>query len=304
MNTTAPLDPCRPSPRGMTLLEVLISCGVLVVGLASIASLLPAAGSRLGQATTEDRAGTLAANARTDAFARGLVAFDLFTDPAKSIGFGKGMTTLPTISGAQFAAPAATPLAQRIDPQRGFLLEDAVMYAAPTTAETPSNEFENGRRSFKEGLCWGATLVPQVFPAKAGAAAVLGLAVFRKEPTPRAIALTQHSGDLYRMTTAPPTLPATGTTPPTAADEATLKQFLKSCSYVLVPSTNPAQGPRWFRIASSWRPAVNQTTGQRQNDGCYVVFAETGFAGFAGSAPTVIAFENLIRVDQSNVILQ
>lgn len=123
----------------------------------------------------------------------------------------------------------------------------------------------------------GATLVPQAFPAKAGAAAVLSVAVFRKEPTPQAIALTQHSGDLYRMT---------------AADEATMKKFLKSCSFVLVSPTNTAQVPRWFRIASSWQK------------GCYVVFADSGFASVAGTAPTVIAFDNLVRVDQYNVILQ
>jgi len=273
----------------MTLLEVLISCGVLVVGLASIASLLPAAGSRLAQATTEDRGGTLAANARTDALACGLVAFDLFSDRSKSIGFGKGMTTLPTISAARFAAPVAATLNQRIDPLRGFVLEDEVVFSPPTTAETPRNEFENKhRRSFKEGICWGATLVPQT-PAEAGSPAVLGVAVFRREGQAESIPLTTISGGLYRMTT---------------LDEAKLKRFLKSCSFVLVPGTDPAKGPRWFRITASWRPAADPVTNQRQNDGCYVAFADSKFATFAGANPTVIGFDNLIRVDQYNVILQ
>jgi hypothetical protein len=302
----------------MTLLEVLISCGVLVVGLASIASLLPAAGSRLGQAATEDRGGTLAANARTDAQARGLVAFDLFADPPKSIAFGKGMTsvppdeqTLPQISAAQpaapqFAAPAPAVLNQRIDPLRGFVLEDEVVFTPPTTAETPVNGFVGGQRDFKQGVCWGATLVPQPLqpPAEAGSPAVLGIAVFRKDPTPRAIALTQQSGGLYRITTPPPTPPATQPTPPTAENEADMKRFLKSCSSVLVPGTDSAKGPRWFRITASWRPALDPVTNQRQNDGCYVAFADSEFATFAGANPTVIGFDNLIRVDQYNVILQ
>lgn len=292
----------------MTLLEVLISCGVLVVGLASIASLLPAAGSRLGQAATEDRGGTLAANARADAFARGLVAFDLFADPATSIAFGKGMITGTTLNAglaaAQLAAPVAATLNQRIDPLRGFLLEDEVLFTPPTTTETPLNDFLDGRRVFKEGICWGATLVPQTFPAKAGSPAVLGIAVFRKDPTPRAMALTQQSGGLYRITTPPPTPPATQPTPPTAENEADMKRFLKSCSSVLVPGTDPAKGPRWFRITASWRPALDQVTNQRQNDGCYVAFADSEFATFAGANPTVIGFDNLIRVDQYNVILQ
>jgi hypothetical protein len=278
----------------MTLLEVLISCGVLVVGLASIASLLPAAGSRLGQAATEDRGGTLAANARTDAVARGLVAFDLFADASKSLCFGKGMMTDTTLNAglaaARFAAPVAATLNQRIDPQRGFVLEDEVVFTPPTTTETPLNDFLDGRRVFKEGICWGATLVPQAFPAKAGSPAVLGVAVFRREGQAEAIPLTTMSGGLYRMTT---------------LDEATLKRFLKSCSSVLVPGTDPAKGPRWFRITASWRPALDPVTNQRQNDGCYVAFADPEeLASFAGANPTVIGFDNLIRVDQYNVVLQ
>jgi len=285
----------RAAARGMTLLEVLISCGVLVVGLASIASLLPAAGSRLAQATTEDRGGTLAANARTDAVARGLVAFDLFSDASKSLCFGKGMTTvpsgaqtLPTISAARFAAPVDA-MNQRIDPLRGFVLEDDVLFSPPTTTETPLNDFLDGRRVFKEGICWGATIVPQAFPAKAGSPAVLGVAVFRREGQAESIPLTTMSGGLYRMNT---------------LDEVKLKRFLKSCSFVLVPGTDPAKGPRWFRITASWRPGLDSVTNQRSNDGCYVAFADSKFATFAGANPTVIGFDNLIRVDQYNVILQ
>jgi hypothetical protein len=264
----------------MTLLEVLISCGVLVIGLASIASLLPAAASRLGQAALEDRAGALAANAHTDAFARGLVAADLFADPAKSIGFGKGMTTLPTVAGTQFAAPTAA-LAQRIDLQRGFLQEDEVLFAAPATAETPLNDFPDGRRAFKEGLCWGATLVPQTFPAQAGTPAMLGVAVFRREPTLKPIALQKASqgGGLYTMST---------------FNESDLKTYLKSCSYVLVPSKNANEGPRWCQIAASW--SVGSVA--------FLTFADPAFDSFAPVSPTVIAFDNVVRVDQHNVILQ
>jgi len=293
MVQTIPYHSGRQSPRGMTLLEVLISCGVLAVGLASIASLLPAAGSRLGQAAMEDRAGTLAANARADAAARGLLAFDLFADPDKSIGFGTGMTTLPAIYPGinpppPFAAAAAT-LSQRIDPQRGFLLEDEVEYAPSSAAASPANAFSNGHRAFKEALRWGATLVPNAFPARVGAAAVLSVAVFRKDGLAETVPLTTMPGDLYRMTT---------------ANENMLKRLLKSCSYVLVRSATPGQGPRWFRIAASWRPPVNPATGLRQNDGCYVIFADPEFGAFAGNDPTVIGFENLVRVDQYNVILE
>jgi hypothetical protein len=71
-----------------------------------------------------------------------------------------------------------------------------------------------------------------------------------------------------------------------------------------VPGTDSAKGPRWFRITASWRPAADPVTKLRSNDGCYVVFADSEFATFAGANPTVIGFDNLIRVDQYNVILQ
>jgi hypothetical protein len=198
------------------------------------------------------------------------------------------MTTLPTVAGPQFAAPSAA-LAQRVDLQRGFLLEDEVMFTAPSTAETPANSFADGRRAFKEGVCWGATLVPQKFPAQAGTTAVLSVAVLRKDGLAESIPLTTLAGGLYRMTT---------------TNEAVMKRVLRSCSYVLVPATDPAKGPRWFRVTASWRPPADPITKLRQNDGCYVVFDDPGFASFAGTNPSVVGFENVVRVDHYNVILQ
>ena len=47
---------CR---EGFTILEVLISAGIMVIGLACVASLLPAAAQRMSQAVSEDRAAGL-----------------------------------------------------------------------------------------------------------------------------------------------------------------------------------------------------------------------------------------------------
>jgi hypothetical protein len=266
--------------RGMTLLEVLISCGILVIGLSSIASLLPAAGSRLGQAAVEDRAGSMAAIARTDAFTRKLVALDMFADRSKSIAFGKGMPTLPTLAPTQFANPSSV-INLRIDPQRGFLLEDEVIFSPPSTSDTPGNDFPLGRRAFKEGICWGATLVPETFPAQAGGVAILTVPVFRKEPTPLTIPVRQipNSGGLYQMAT---------------LDRNLLKRFLESCSSVLVPARDPGRGPRWCRITASWEAAG---TG-------FIVFDDPDFAQFAGDQPNVIAFANMVRIDRYTVALQ
>lgn len=63
---------------GFSLLEVLVACGILVIGLASIAAILPAAGARLAEATATDRAAALAAIAMSEIQARGLVSPELF----------------------------------------------------------------------------------------------------------------------------------------------------------------------------------------------------------------------------------
>jgi hypothetical protein len=279
----------------MTLMEVLIACGILVLGLSSIAAILPAAGARLGQANLEDRAGTLAANAYTDVMTRGLAAADLFSDHEKSIAFGQGLAEVTAIQPADhFAGPEAR-LADRIDLQRGFLLEDEVLYAPPITSATPVNEFLDGRRSFKEAICWGATLVPDAFPVDAkdlpGTRARLSIAVFRKPPEPRLIPLAAVNG-MYRMN---------------PANEPMMKRFLRSCSYVLVMPTAANTGPRWFRVTASWIAPIDPDTKQRSDDNCYVVFDDAGgesFADFAGPNPTIIGFDGIVRLDEYNVILK
>jgi type II secretory pathway pseudopilin PulG len=300
------MNPVLPMPRaratgGMTLMEVLIACGILVVGLSSLAALLPAAGARLGQANLEDRAGTLAANAYTDVVTRGLVAADLFGDHTKSLAFGQGLSSVAASQTDHFATRTDR-LTARIDPQRGFLLEDEVLYAPPITSVTPVNEFLQGRRSFKEAICWGATLVPDAFPADAddlpGTRAKLSIAVFRKPPEPTPIPLEVING-LYRMN------------PP---NEALMKKFLRSCSHVLVPprATATDAGPRWFRVTASWIAPFDPVTKQRLDDNCYVLFDDiTGPGGesissndFADPTPAVIGFDGIVRLDEYNVILK
>lgn len=287
MNST-PLTMRSPRTSGMTLMEVLIACGILIFGLSSIAALLPAAGSRLGQANLEDRAGTLAANAYTDVMTRGLVAADIFSDHQKSVAFGLGMANLPSPAFApdQFAAPRLAMLEQRIDTNRGFLLEDELLYAPLTASATPVNEFLQGRRSFKEAVCWGATLVPHPFPAVAadlpGTKATLSIAVFRKPPDPVSIPLTLTSG-IYVATN---------------ANENVAKKYLRSCGYVLVPPEDNTAGPRWFRLAASWKSPTAA--------GYCVAFADPAFDDFANSRTSlnVVAFDGIVRLDEHSVILE
>lgn len=64
--------------QGFSLLEVLVACGILVIGLASIAAILPAAGSRLGEAAAQDRAAAAAVVAMSEIRCRGLCVRSMF----------------------------------------------------------------------------------------------------------------------------------------------------------------------------------------------------------------------------------
>jgi len=59
--------------RGITVLEVLIALGILAIGLASVAAIIPAAGSQGARAVILDRAAVHAANVLADAATFGLL---------------------------------------------------------------------------------------------------------------------------------------------------------------------------------------------------------------------------------------
>lgn len=64
------------SPEGITLLEVLISMGILAVGLVSVLALIPAGGTFLRKASVDDRAAALIPNAFATMKAAGLFKED------------------------------------------------------------------------------------------------------------------------------------------------------------------------------------------------------------------------------------
>ena len=283
------VPPPAVSRGGFSLLEVLVACGILVIGLTSIAAILPAASSRLAEATAEDRAGTLAANAYAEAVARGLLSSDLF--PASSSGttcvvFGRVLTingtstSIPVgkVALASGTTVSGTVLFTRIDQARGFVLEDDLTYSIPTTGETPNNSFLNGGtgpREYKDGACWGGMLTPTVLTGTVGpgSVATLSLAVFKKSGDMQSLTLTPTSG-YYSV------LPA---------DAQTRKTYAKGCSYLLVLPTSAA--PTWQRINASWTTVTGST---------FLTF--TGTQSFPAGTPA-IGFEGLLRLDERTIVL-
>jgi len=287
---------------GITLLEVLVSCGLLILGLSTVAGLLPLAGSRLTQATTEDRAAVLLANAMAEAFNRGLVSADMFPaadpdGPVRTVALGKVLGRLPEFSDPHISEHFAAPSTEgriRCGSSRTFTLEDVLAYDPPLYADTPVNAFSRdasgtGPRKYREGICWGATLRPSTAAPQPGERATLSIAIFKREGDTAGGQIAEgmplvltRVGSVYEANLAP------------------ARALLRGCSWLLAMPPDTSRPPRWFKIMSSWPWAGTNTRIilNNQDD-----FAQLTGASTAGSTAQVFAFEGIIRVDEQVVTL-
>lgn len=312
---TGPASDAASHRRGISLLEVLVSCGILVVGLSSLAAVIPAAGSRLSQAAVEDRVGIAAANAYAEVVNRGLIASDLFTSGSRACVFGdvlRQTAGLSVVTGSSLAVANATVVNQRIDAQRGFALEDELVYSSGTAGAGINSSFLNGAlgpREYRDNVCWGAMLAPFTNVASpgefAGTSAVLSIAVFKKENPPQLISGTvaPFPGMTTLSGTTSNTLMQVGNA--TSADQIR-KRFLPACSYILaLPSADglikvPPVRPAWVRINSSWTAASGSFItldygSANAND--YVTVSG------ANRSLSAVIFDGLMRVDRYPVRL-
>jgi hypothetical protein len=297
--TSPPGGPNKPAAcAGFSLLEVLVSCGLLVLGLAGLAAILPAAGARLNDAASQDRAVSAVTMAFDEIETRGLLTVDLFpaTAPFASgsgaIMIGAGLSNATaltnTLSSGTLAANGAGTIGTKIDTtgDRGFFLEDEVEY--DTAADGfPINSFSNGVRTFNRGVCWGAMVVPLRWgtPPTGMSLARVSVAVFRKPPVPITIELRQVSGDVYVLWN--------------PSDETTRKTYLKACGYVLAVPPATTTPPLWLAINASWQEGPATDASQR------VAFRTTVPSNLLnGSILNVIGFEKLILVSEKNLPVQ
>ena len=275
VQTFAGLQPAAACRDGFTILEVLISAGIMVIGLACVASLLPAAAQRMSQAVSEDRAGTLAANAYADITARrslgllsaatggnlnGLLSTELAVfgclDEINRDGSGGNDLVSLTIDPANYF-PAGN---------SAWEIHDALDYGELNGS--PINALSGTERTYRPGLCWLAT-VTSAGGASSGSSAELSIAIFKKQP------------DEYRSYSY---LSGTGTINGVTDDER--RQFLKGCSYVL--DVTPGQTPAWRMVTASWESGGNTS----------IVFDVPP----PGNA-TLLGFERLLRVEKHRIVL-
>jgi type II secretory pathway pseudopilin PulG len=184
----------RHGRRGITLLEVLISIGILAIGLSSVVALVPAGRSQASRAVLLDRASNLAANALADAATFGLLRPECLV-PAPSgmptivIDAVDSPVSLPAGSGASLrdegvfavSVSAAPPAVLRLFTQG----RDDVIVSATTSPDDPAgNVFVAGARGFEGRL--SCLLVMSGTPARR-----LSAVVFHgRDPTTTAVSGT------------------------------------------------------------------------------------------------------------------
>ena len=186
------------SRRGITLMEVLISIGIIAIGLTSVMSLIPAGKSEVGKAIVYDRAATMAMNGLADAVTFGLTRPDSFVaatpgsttvvfDPANVISWPAG-ATVGTLKSAGVLAQASDPALANLIVQKLFSQgRDDVAYNPPATADDlPTNGFINGIRGF-EGRMTSLIAVTEADsstpPLAPGDLATLSVVVFHNRDT-------------------------------------------------------------------------------------------------------------------------
>jgi type II secretory pathway pseudopilin PulG len=329
---------CSSAARGgMTLLEVLVACGILVFALSGIAAILPAAGSRLAESVAEDRAAVLSANVFAELKARQFFKASLFNgvptvsaspnQQSETLAFGNLGPTLdwtgtaadasinaqkqspsfftnplsPSISGTSVFDTIWPYASFKATPEncRGFFLEDDLTFADVNGA--PTSQYET--------TISGTGFGPRMFKRGPTWGATLSLLTTGSNPpsagTPAelSIAIFKKAADargidLDRVIVSNDSLYRL----PATGQETIRRTYLKPCSYVLAlpigSSATPPPGAKWFRINSSWTSSSDRVS--------YIILPAETKDYFDGATKKlcVIGFSNLLRLDVFQVTLE
>lgn len=208
MNTT------RPSRAGISLLEVLISIGILAVGLTSVLSFIPAGHSMAKTSLVTDQAAIVAANAMADLTVQGFLRVDSLANVTSPVmanvsspamidpigpgtwpaAFGFNQTEMRQ-NGVLSVPSAASP--PRVLPASAYVFRarDDVSLDVPDADAIPvTNRFIDGARSYKGNFSWVALLTKQgggVFAS--GDEATLSIVVFHdRDPSQAMVPLGSY----------------------------------------------------------------------------------------------------------------
>jgi hypothetical protein len=150
--------------RGISLLEVLISIGILAIGLTSVVALVPVGKSEAGRAVMLDRSSLMAANALADSVTFGLTRPDSFVstptdlpivvfDPVHAVTGSSiwSNAAMATLKPAGVLASATAEGSVSVKVTRLFAQgRDDLLYEAPADDDAPpQNNFVYGTRAFQ-----------------------------------------------------------------------------------------------------------------------------------------------------------
>ena len=251
----------QTSRRGISLLEVLISIGILAIGLSAVVALVPAGKSEAGKAVILDRATALAMNTLNDAVTFGLTRPATIPANAGFVVFDLlGATNWPTATtGAYKTKGIFASGTSDVDagPLLSYVLQgrDDLVYTAPKgDDDPPTNSFSSdGVRSFQgrttslvsiAGMSSGTTTL------QAGDLAKVTAVVFHNRSTSISDAIV--SGTYVTGTTSVvfnnKTVPA-GTIlipPASLPSDRTLKDSIRPGTVIYSGSAPPAN--RWLQV--------------------------------------------------------
>ena len=301
MGPSLSLTPAR-SRRGITLMEVLISIGVLAIGLTSVLSLIPAGKSEAGKAIVYDRATAMAMNGLSDAITFGLTRPDsivvlnnaaatIVFDPANVISWDttfSGTATVGRLKADGVLAKGTTTSMAPFGVEKLFAQgRDDVTYNLPPTADDlPTNGFINGIRAF-EGRMTSLIAVTEADsgtpPLVPGDLATVSVVVFHnRDTTTPTVAGTLDSSGKVTLSSLP--------------SDRTLKSIMRpgAVLYYADPLT-----PR-LRFAQLSIPAVDTTT-----QDAYVTFSGRPVPALSpGSTLSVFVLTDSVGLAEQTVSLE
>jgi len=282
--------------RGITILEVLISIGILAVGLASVLALLPAGGSQARKAMVEDRRTTLGDNALADFQTRGFLnpvnwsgasAPPAMIDP---LGKASGVQVVP----AGMALVDVSGLTSSALADYAFRSADDLVFTIPDNEDlAPVPGLQGNARRLTEGnFSWLATIVPLT----SGTSPFQRLSVvefyrrsFDTAPSSSSLQLTGSFSGPMGTISGNPTL---------SIDKDTFKTFFPTGGVVLV--TTSTSSFEWRRILmaaptyttdESALTAIDLTLNQDVTGASGTIY---GFAGAVGVAEKIVRLEEAI----------
>jgi type II secretory pathway pseudopilin PulG len=237
----------HPLPRGITLMEVLISLGILSVGLLSILSLIPAGRSQAVKATVYDQAIATANNALADIVSRGFLDPSRFVLSARTKIDFLGDTAADPIGGSFTSITSQTAATIPINSSTvPFAIQAAADDRAYTTTgadDPPQPTFVSGIPLTENKFTWLATIQdPSGSPLSSmnpGTSALLSVVVFHRR------SLTPDGGRVYSITTPASNVNGTTLTITSATAATDDGEYLRSGGVVMIDNNGTYS---WRRV--------------------------------------------------------